>query len=67
MDQYSLMCLDWILASTEYMEFVQMMLEFKNMQDWDGQDFDYSRVQEVEEEEEEGCGYGGEEEQEGKE
>jgi hypothetical protein len=23
------MCLDWILASTEYIEFVTMMLEFK--------------------------------------
>jgi len=23
------MCLDWILASTEYIEFVYMMLEFK--------------------------------------
>jgi hypothetical protein len=23
------MCLDWILASTEYIEFVSMMLEFK--------------------------------------
>jgi hypothetical protein len=29
MDSESLMCLDWILASTEYIEFVQMMLEFK--------------------------------------
>jgi len=29
MDSQSLMCLDWILASTEYIEFVQMMLEFK--------------------------------------
>ena len=35
MDQYSLMCLDWILASTEYIEFVTMMLEFKDMQNWD--------------------------------
>ena len=29
MDSESLMCLDWILASTEYLEFVTMMLEFK--------------------------------------
>ena len=29
MDSQSLMCLDWILASTEYIEFVYMMLEFK--------------------------------------
>ena len=29
MDSQSLMCLDWILASTEYIEFVTMMLEFK--------------------------------------
>jgi len=29
MDSQSLMCLDWILASTEYIEFVNMMLEFK--------------------------------------
>lgn len=25
----SLMCLDWLLASTEYTEFVCMMLDFK--------------------------------------
>ena len=29
MDSQSLMCLDWILASTEYIEFVYMMLDFK--------------------------------------
>lgn len=29
MDPECLMCLDWILASTEYNEFVCMMLEFK--------------------------------------
>jgi hypothetical protein len=34
MDSQSLMCLDWILASTEYIEFVYMMLEFKQAQDW---------------------------------
>jgi hypothetical protein len=28
------MCLDWILASTEYTEFVYMMLEFRQAQDW---------------------------------
>jgi hypothetical protein len=28
-DPNSLMCLDWLLASTEYVEFVCMMLEFK--------------------------------------
>lgn len=57
MDQQSLMCLDWILASTEYIEFVTMMLEFKGMQNWDGEDFDYSRMQLPEEE----GGYGEEE------
>ena len=37
------MCLDWILASTEYIEFVYMMLEFKGVQDWDGQaDYQYN-------------------------
>ena len=39
------MCLDWILASTEYIEFVTMMLEFKGMQNWDDEGFDYSRMQ----------------------
>ena len=29
MDSECLMCLDWILASTEYTEFVMMMLEFR--------------------------------------
>jgi len=29
MDSMSLMCLDWILASTEYIEFVLMMLQFR--------------------------------------
>lgn len=29
MDSSMLMCLDWILASSEYTEFVSMMLEFK--------------------------------------
>ena len=28
------MCLDWLLASTEYTEFVYMMLDFKQAQDW---------------------------------
>jgi hypothetical protein len=43
MDSQSLMCLDWILASTEYIEFVYMMLEFKGVQDWDGQaDYQYN-------------------------
>jgi hypothetical protein len=35
------MCLDWILASTEYTEFVYMMLDFKGAQDWDGEDYQY--------------------------
>ena len=42
MDSYSLMCLDWILASTEYIEFVYMMLEFKGAQDWNGEDYEYN-------------------------
>jgi hypothetical protein len=42
MDQQSLMCLDWILASTEYIEFVYMMLEFKDVQDWNGEDYQYN-------------------------
>jgi len=42
MDSQSLMCLDWILASTEYIEFVYMMLEFKNIQDWNGEDYQYN-------------------------
>ena len=42
MDQQSLMCLDWILASTEYIEFVYMMLEFKGAQDWNGEDYEYN-------------------------
>jgi len=29
MDSMSLMCLDWILASAEYIEFVLMMLQFR--------------------------------------
>lgn len=41
MDSQSLMCLDWILASTEYIEFVTMMLEFKGAQDWADDDADY--------------------------
>jgi hypothetical protein len=53
MDMQSLMCLDWILASTEYVEFVNMMMEFKGIQDWDGEDFDYSRTQIQDEEGEE--------------
>jgi hypothetical protein len=36
------MCLDWILASTEYIEFVYMMLDFKNIQDWNGEDYQYN-------------------------
>lgn len=42
MDSQSLMCLDWILASTEYIEFVYMMLDFKNIQDWNGEDYQYN-------------------------
>lgn len=34
MDSASLMCLDWILASTEYIEFVYMMLDFKQANNW---------------------------------
>ncbi len=44
-----MMCLDWILASTEYQEFVYLMLEFKGAQDWDGEaGLDYSRVNDQE-------------------
>ena len=50
------MCLDWILASTEYIEFVTMMLQFKGVQDWDGQEPEYSAFMDEEDEE------GGEEE-----
>ena len=65
MDSQSLMCLDWILASTEYIEFVYMMLEFKvisfliiccqGAQDWDGEDYQYDAGQAYE--------YGGEDEE----
>ena len=63
------MCLDWILASTEYIEFVYMMLEFKvrqldicyvmcqGAQDWDGEDYQYEAGQAYE--------YGGEDADEG--
>ena len=32
------MCLDWILASSEYIDFVMMMLEFKDAQDWNAEE-----------------------------
>ena len=50
MDQQSLMCLDWILASTEYIEFVYMMLEFKDVQDWNGEDYQYNEGEAYQEE-----------------
>ncbi|CDW79158.1 UNKNOWN [Stylonychia lemnae] len=34
MESGSLMCLEWILASTDYIEFVLMMLQFREAKEW---------------------------------
>eukprot|EP00347_Sterkiella_histriomuscorum_P017421 403349437 len=39
MDSQSLMCLDWILASLDYIEFVTMMLQFRDAKEWNYEDY----------------------------